>query len=460
MVRKWKADPVFFCEHALGLRLWEKQQDALRAICNSDQVAIVASQKTGKSYLLAAAALWYVSTHANARVIFLSSVAAQLRAVNFRALGELYRGARIKLGGELHTMPHLGLQFPDGRCVVGLSAGTPEAAAGYSGANQLWLVDEASGVEDPILETVFGNAAGGAKVVLCGNPTRTAGKFFDAFNGSSRFWTQIRMNSIEASAHAKKFPGLARRDWIEQRREEWGEQSPFFRVRILGEFCDEDSSALIPISLISEAERRWNGSDLKDEVDRRTVPIRIGIDVARSDDGDETVFVLVRGRRFVTYPIAKRGLDGAGILHEVNSLLAKYWKEGEAQPVVIVDATGVGASPVDFLKTSRKWRTVPVLVAEKSSRPNEFANLRAEIAFGVRKWLELGSAVPKDSKLLHELASIRVLYDSKNRLQIEKKGEIKERIGRSPDRFDALALALYDPPKLVAPTRAVSQGIL
>lgn len=49
--------------------------------------------------------------------------------------------------------------------------------------NMLFIVDEASGVADPIMEAILGTLSGANnKLLMCGNPTRTSGTFYDAFN--------------------------------------------------------------------------------------------------------------------------------------------------------------------------------------------------------------------------------------------------------------------------------------
>jgi hypothetical protein len=54
-------------------------------------------------------------------------------------------------------------------------------------------------------------------------------------------------------------------------------------------------------------------------------------------------------------------------------------------------------------------------------------------------------ALPPDAKLQAELTNIKYKLDSRGRYQIEAKDEIRKRLGRSPDRADALALAVWAP---------------
>jgi hypothetical protein len=73
-----------------------------------------------------------------------------------------------------------------------------------------------------------------------------------------------------------------------------------------------------------------------------------------------------------------------------------------------------------------------------------YSNMRAELYMYLRKALKTAGIDPADAKLARELESHHFKLDSKRRIQIESKEAIKSRLGRSPDRSDALVLALYD----------------
>ncbi len=85
-----------------------------------------------------------------------------------------------------------------------------------------------------------------------------------------------------------------------------------------------------------------------------------------------------------------------------------------------------------------------------------FTNMRAYLFWCVRDWLnpknDTGAMLPPDPQLLEEATEIRWSFRSDGRIIIEPKDDIKERLGRSPDKFDALANTFY-------PIRSVQQGI-
>jgi hypothetical protein len=58
--------------------------------------------------------------------------------------------------------------------------------------------------------------------------------------------------------------------------------------------------------------------------------------------------------------------------------------------------------------------------------------------------LELGKiALPRDEKLFDELAGIKWRVNSGGKIQLESKDDTRARLGRSPDRADAVAMAFH-----------------
>ena len=112
-------------------------------------------------------------------------------------------------------------------------------------------------------------------------------------------------------------------------------------------------------------------------------------------------------------------------------------------PAVNVDAIGVGASVYDALKREPSVRAVAVNTGSASKRPEEFANLRAELHFAGRAWLAEGGALPDDAKLQAEAVAPKYRTDVRGRILVELKDDIRARLGRSPDACDAWLLSLY-----------------
>jgi len=85
-------------------------------------------------------------------------------------------------------------------------------------------------------------------------------------------------------------------------------------------------------------------------------------------------------------------------------------------------------------------------VAEKSDDPDKYSDLRSQLVFDLRDWLLAGGTLIDDERLKEELIAAMYEFDIKGRIKVTKKKEEKKLLdGRSPDRRDALTLAIYEP---------------
>jgi len=447
-------DPVVFAQRCLGITPWSKQAAILRAVAKHPRVAVRSGHKVGKSTSAAILALWWMVRHPDGRVVMTAPTGRQVRIVLWREVSRLYRTARPPLGGDLHKLPELGLVYEDGREIVGFSTDEPEKIAGVSGANVLYIVDEGSGVATDIFEAIEGSRAGGAQLVVFGNPTMTSGVFFDAFTSAKDGWHTIHVSSEDSPnvTGEANVPGLATRAWVEEKRTEWGEESPLFQVRVRGNFPTASENAVIGIELLEAAARRY-----PDTLDAGV--LCIGVDVARFGD-DETVIWPLRGTRALA-PTVLHSMDTVQVAGEVLTI-ARALRRGNERPRIKVDVIGVGAGVADQLRTHDDLEVVDVNVGESSNvtakDEPEYNRLRDQLWFGLKAWLKTGG-IPDDGKLHAELLAPRYGFTVDGKLKVEPKDETKKRLKRSPDRADALALAVYKAPAAAgfgeAPFRSV-----
>lgn len=438
---RWLSDPVSFAREALGYQPWERQCEMLRACVQHPRVSIRSGHKVSKTRTAATIALWFWLLHQDARVIMTSASGRQVTEVLWREIQLLHQRARHPLGGELHEVPSRGLRHRDGRQVLGFTTNEPERMSGFSGANMLYIIDEASGVPEAIFEAIEGNRAGGARTIMLSNPTRLSGTFYESHTTKRAFWHTMQIASTETpncTGAGPSIAGLADPEWIAEKGQEWGEESPSYRVRVLGEFPDQESNCIVPLSLVDRARDGW----VKQGPRSPSHPLAIGVDVARFG-GDETVIWPRRGPHAYE-PVVVADMDSIQVADKVMEVVHLYRRPSE-KPSVRVDVIGVGAGVVDQLQRHGKYVVVvPVNVAERSDDPERFYNLRAQLWFGLRDWLAEEGYLPSDSKLEGELVSVRYGFDSRGRIKVEPKDELRKRIGRSPDRADALALAVYN----------------
>ena len=435
----WHDDPARFGREALGIkRLWSRQREILAKVSANNRVAVRSGHKISKSTSAVILALWFVTTRPRARVVMTSASYRQVRDILWKELRRIAGEAPIPIGGKLATDPDTGLQLRDGREIVGLSTNEPERIAGYSGPEMLFILDEASGIDEAVFEALEGNRAGGARIVLFSNPTQTSGTFFDAFHSKSEFWTTIHVSSEETpnvTGLEEPIPGLATADWVDEKRREWGENSALYAVRVRGDFPTQGDKAVIALTYVVQAVARW-----ADEPDDQG-PLVLGVDVARFGD-DESVIVPRRGNRVWPARVLTQ-LDGPNLAGEVLAL-AREMRRPNERPTVNVDVIGVGASAFDVLARSDEVTANAVNVAEKATAEG-YHSLRDQLWGATRDWLKAGGAIPDDARLQAELVSPVYAFDAQGRMQVESKQAMKKRLNRSPDRADALALAIYQP---------------
>ena len=188
------------------------------------------------------------------------------------------------------------------------------------------------------------------------------------------------------------------------------------------------------------------------KMDGSTSPLVIGLDIARFGD-DATVFCFRKGRwcfKFEEY--AKK--DTVEIANIATNLIR------ELKPArLFLDDGGVGGGVYDILKDRGFGEIVRgVNFGARAIDDERYANRRAEMWDAVREWLTGNVQLPEDDKLLDDLCSVNKKYDQKGRLQLESKDDVKKRLGRSPDKADALALTFAEPVYDIGQPRMYGNG--
>ena len=170
-------------------------------------------------------------------------------------------------------------------------------------------------------------------------------------------------------------------------------------------------------------------------------PLIIGIDVARFGD-DKSVFCFRRGRYCSEFKCFAK-FDNVAVANQATYYIRQY------KPAkVFIDAGGVGGGVVDILNDRGFKKIVrAIMFGGRALADDRYHNRRSEMWDELRQWLQSVPQVkiPDDEVLCSELTSVNKKYDSRGRLQLEEKDEIKKRLGRSPDMADALALTFAEP---------------
>jgi hypothetical protein len=162
----------------------------------------------------------------------------------------------------------------------------------------------------------------------------------------------------------------------------------------------------------------------------------IGVDVAREGD-DLSVLFPRQGIVALTPKILRNAdsLQGAGAV-------SRMWREIDADGCFVDNTGGFGAGWLDQLRVLGR-APVGIHFAGKASS-TQYANKRAEMLFLACQWVKDGGALPNIPELLEEMVSTTYFFKG-DAMQVEAKEQIKAKIGRSPDYFDALGLTFAHP---------------
>lgn len=452
-----KADPVIAAREVFGLNVWSRQGEVLQAARDHERVSVRSGHKVSKTTSAAVLAWWFTfdeEGRPQARSIITAPTGRQVSEIVWREVVALHtraakRGYRLPLPS---TRPGTGVRWGDGREIVGftIDEGEPEAIAGFSGAHILFILDEASGIDDRVFEALDGNAAAGARFFIISNPTRTSGAFYDSQQPGSDY-KALRISSTESPnvTGEASIPGLATPEWVAKMREKYGAGSLFEAVRVFGEFPAGADDEVFGAALVREAMRRVlapvEGQDRE--------PLVCGLDVAEFG-GDANVLAPRRGLRH--RPLVRLGQgDSFAVAGQTLRALRKLRHPGE-RPRVNVDATGVGAGVVAALNAeSFTWddevfrpRTEVSVTAVKTGAgardAKTYANLRAELHFLFKAHMK-DASLPDDRELDEDLRAPHYLLDRDGRILVEPKLKIRGRLGRSPDAGDAELLSIAPP---------------
>lgn len=481
---KYLDDPVAFYGDFFGetdrrtgiytpARLWWRQVEILRAVAAAAaeldgrpapkgsvaprgrrRIAVKSGHKIGKSRLAAIIALWWWCTRKEGRVVLTSASGHQIKNILWREIRILYGRARVKLGGVLARDPGTGLQAADGRDILGIATNEPERMAGISSPRLLYILDEGSGIDDAILEAIKGNIASGGMLVAFSNPTRPSGWFFDAFNGRADQWIGFTVSSEEAAAVEPPIKGLARADWVEEIAAEEGRDSPFFDVRVRGNFPTQASNAVVSLHLVEEGVKRWREVVARAKGDGAAPAGRLvaGVDVSRFGD-DETTRAFRRGKVILSLAATRNEKSSGDADRQVRDFvlegIVEERRHGDGAPLVNVDVTGLGAAAYALLEQVDGLEVVPVhaqddATANDNDGQARFGRMRDQLWWGIRDFLREGGAIPDDPKLRAELIAPIYRLDARGRIVVESKDDTKAKIGRSPDRADACCLCVYE----------------
>ena len=440
---QWTGRPVEWTTDRRKAFVWSKQAEILESVRDHPRTAVKSCHGIGKSWVAANLALWWIDSHEPGSAIVVSTAPTyqQVHAILWEEIRKGHRSAG--LDGVVLKSDEWQDSTGD---IVGFGrkpADTDEH--GFQGIHRrfvLVIIDEACGVPKQLFtaaEAIVTNAD--CRILVIGNPDDPGTEFGEVCKPGSGY------NVIKISAFdTPNFTGepvpdplpslLVSRDWVEDKRKRWGVDSPLWQSKVLGEFPEVSENSLLRPGWITRAQTN--------QFDARPSPLTLGVDVARFGT-DKTVICERRGPRFRitrTIDISPTTLVAGEVVAEQRRILAETGQVPSAQ----VDTVGVGGGVADILR--EQGALVVDMVAGAAARePKRFANARAEWYWQLRDLFEADQVDldPTDDELAAQLAAIRYELTSKSLIKIESKDDMRARGVQSPDRADAMMLAVGTP---------------
>lgn len=443
--------PHEFAEKRLQITPWKKITEIIEAVKSGKRKILVRScHGAGKTTTIAALCNWKLSCFTDSLVLTTASSWTQVRRTLW---GEIRKQARLAGLYQADQITTTSIKIDDKHFALGISPTIPENAQGFHAPNMLIAVDEATGVDREIVNSLWGNATGGdAQMILIYNPISTDTFPFDA--EAKGGWHLITISAFDhpnVIEGRELIPGAVTREWIEDRLVAWSycidapadSQDPtalfipwlnvWYRKtsivasRICGEWPEDGGEGFILPELVKASYNTPSTAGTK----------AIGVDVARSGE-DSTVIAFFDGNRQFPFETVL-GKDLMRVANRIRELYEQGWK------VIGVDDTGIGGGVVDRLKEM----DVPVHGINFGASPKGFIrekpmmNVRTELYFLIEEELRKQRiSLVDDGELFQELTLVR-LRASKEKYMLEGKEQLRSRIGRSPDKADATCIARY-----------------
>lgn len=484
--RKLLTDELFFPHNILGVKPWSIQRRIIKYVMNLEglyhnRTAVRSCHGIGKSFISANIALQFLYTFKPSIVISTAPTFRQVEKVIWKEIRRSFYNTKYDLGGYLQDgAPNLQI-IKDQWYAMGFTTSDGDKFQGLHAENILVIVDEAAGVTESMFESIEGlMTSSNSRLLLIGNPTSVTGTFKKAF--SEPGWNRINVSAFDTPNF--KYHGLVEEDfingnwqekfeiknkripmpnlvtpmWVHDKLVRYGEKSTYWKTRVKGDFDEEGTDSLIPLSWVEAAYNR--NDDLPEEGIKA-----MGLDVAEM--GRDTSNLYLRHGRKSIY-----GKQYAKMkLMELSGLVLSEYIITQAD-VVNVDSIGIGSGVEGRLEemgvkthrinSSESPGGLDTIDPEDSNK-RKFYNKRAQLYWYFREQLDIENAFAigllEDDELTEEIMATKYKFTSSGKIQIIPKADIKKAIGRSPDKLDSVVMAFASDEVFIKGKEKLNAGV-
>lgn len=441
--------PYWFGEYREGFHITWQQALVLYGIEKAIKgeipmrISIVSGHGIGKSMLLSIIILWFLFVHPDSKVPCTAPTADQMYDVLWSEIKKWIERMPKELGQmyEWQTS-HIRMKESPIEWFARAKTSSKENTEALAGVHADWVLmaaDEASGIEEPIFETMEGAlTSGNILVILISNGTRSIGYFYDTHHKNAERWQNYSFSSLDSPRVDQKY--------VDSIVAQYGEDSVQYTIRVLGSFPDEgilDDKGYV--QLFSEKDLRFV------PFDHDWKPVgRVTAGLDPSGEGQDKTAWAVKDRMRIAIVGEERTSSSMSMAIKSLTICDKY----EVDPIdFAIDSFGSGHSVAQEIalatsKQKRPWRVSPHNVGELCEDLNErelYVNKRAMLYYKFMTWCRIGGEIMDSPKLKEELLSIRFKRTGNGRIQMMSKVEMKKLGFSSPNMADAMSLCFLRP---------------
>ena len=491
--RQYRGRPNEFMGEVLGVTNWEAPRKFNEVLIESRMVTWRSCRSSSKTFNYACLVLYFINCYV-CELITIGASWENVRDQVWGNVGKLHANAKIPLIGSPDVMQY---RIGPKHYAKGFAAVKSERSMGYHSERimpddidapiteeeleQLYkdraseglergmlvfLVDEASGVPQNVLEPLIGSMSPNTYMALAGQPVMEIDEphlFATSHRDDSgfvRFKTAAVPNDDPVTADYEWDsipPALLFQKTIRIWEQQWGRTSPMWAAHVEARFAGEGvENQLIPLALLVAAETRepalnigpWMGVDIAESQDECCASlwyngVRVAEHAWRPAVSDEQKMMSIAQTIIHLAVTWGEELEPLGWKGKIPPERINVDKSGMAGVTDRLSQSGWNVGRIDFGGGPQyAW---PELTGEL-----QFQNMRAEMHWVFRRVLEEGLArLPRRwSESWREAQWPRYEFadqGGKTLVKIESKKLIKARHKRSPDYLDSDILAWARP---------------
>ena len=421
-LEKYERDAAGFFKKVLKAEPYDKQVEMLDEVSQRRRVSVVGCNGSGKDWTAGRVVLWWMHTRSPSKAVVTGPTTRQVNDIVWSELRRAFQEAGGSLDGRLFRTSRYEAEGQG--FAIGFSTNSPYNLQGFHSPNLLAVVTEAHAMDDDDMDAVL--RLNPALLLLTGNSFTVSGTFFDSHHEQRHRYGTVRITAFETPNVVEgkvKVPGLITREDVDERRQDWNEESDRYKGSVLAEFPERLDDTFV------------SSKDARDAVTRslrQRGPVIVACDVARYGSS-KTVAVRREG------PVARivHRTQGRDTMQTAN-FLRRYLLENTVD-YLLVDEPGVGAGVLDRLREMGVpgAKLFAFHGGKKADAPDMFVNRTTEC------WTRMALAYEKgeidtenDDALIAQVISRKYMYVADGRTRIVS----KERVRVSPDEGDALAM--------------------